>query len=448
MKRRIHGLIATACLLPLAVAGCGAKAEKSAEGSESKPVRPISITVADLERRTVERAVEVVGTLKGWDEVTVGAKKGGRVLKVLHDFGDTVAPGEPLVELETIDANLGLQQAETKYLSDLTRLGVTRKQAEAYLAKFGMGEKILTAEDVDHRIRDIPAVVQAKVALERAQLNLGRQRNLSLRNAGTAQDLSNAENDADAAKAAFDNALVTARATLASAFSSKVALDVAQQALNDMIVRAPVPSKLPKDVESAGTPVAYAIVKRPVHEGQMVKEGDALFDLVIQNPLRLWVNVPEKYTPDIQLGQAVKVRIGSRPGDDFPGRVARINPSVDPINRTFQVEALVPNAKGLLRPGGFAKASILTKSDAGAAVVPMESVVKFAGVTKIFVIENGVARAIPVKTRLEGKDWIEITGDLPSRGTVVTSGQTMLADGAPVEIRKPAKADAKSGIGD
>jgi RND family efflux transporter MFP subunit len=284
-------------------------------------------------------------------------------------------------------------------------------------------------------------VVQTRVTQERAQQNLARQRQLTARNAGTAQDLQNSENDAEGAKAAFENAIVTARATLASALSSKVALDVAQQTLNDMTVRAPVPSSLPKGLETVGDgPVRYAVVRRPVHEGQMVKEGEALFDLVIQNPLRLWANVPERFTPEIQVGQTVRVQVGSRPNETFPGRVARINPSVDPVNRTFQVEALVPNAKGLLRPGGFAKATILTKSDSEAAVVPMESVVKYAGVTKIFVVENKLARAIPVETRLEGKDWLEVIGNLPSRAKVVTSGQAMLADGTPVEIREKPKA--------
>ncbi len=52
------------------------------------------------------------------------------------------------------------------------------------------------------------------------------------------------------------------------------------------------------------------------------------------------------------------------------GKVARINPSVDSSSRTFQVETLVPNERGLLRPGGFAKASIITDAEAKAAVVP------------------------------------------------------------------------------
>ena len=66
------------------------------------------MTVAPLEHRTVERTVDVVGTPQGWEQVTVGTKRTGRVVKVLHDMGDRVKPGEPLVELEPVDAELAI----------------------------------------------------------------------------------------------------------------------------------------------------------------------------------------------------------------------------------------------------------------------------------------------------------------------------------------------------
>ena len=432
MTRIKRGAAAAVGLALSVAAGCG-KAEKAAEGSSA--VQPISITVADLARRPVARTVDVVGTLRGWEEVTIGAKKAGRVLKVFHDFGDTVAPGDPLVELETVDAKLMLQQAETQLLSELTRLGVTRQQADEYMAKFGAGEKLLNGEDVAERIREIPAVVQARVAVDRAQLALTRQRQINGRGVGTVEALQNAESDYDAAIAARDNAILTARSTLASALASKVAIDVAQQTIDDTVIRAPVPSDTPSDPSATGGAITYSIAMREVHEGQMVKEGEALFDLVIDKPLRLWANVPERYTPELKVGQEVRLTVASRPGEPFVGSISRISPAVDAVSRTFQVEAIVPNTDGLLHPGGFAKAKIVTRAEAQAVVVPIESVVKYAGVTKIFVVENGKSRAIPVQTGIEGTDWVEVTGDLPTQGKIVTSGQSMLADGTPVTVR-------------
>jgi len=434
LGRAFRWIAAAVMVAPVGLlSGCGDKAEKIAEAA-APVIKPVSVTLAEIERRPVERTVDVVGTLKGWEEVTLGSKRPGRVLKVLKDIGDTVKPGETLVELETTDAKLAVMQAESRLLAELALLGITRKQAEEYVAKFGITERLISGDEVQQIIAKTPAVVQAEVMLTKAEQNLTRQRQLTVRGAGTNQELQNIENDYRAAQASRDNTIVTVRNVIANAMAARVNLDVAEQTLADMTVKAPVPTNMPKDVEPSG-PIVYAITRRPVHEGQMVKEGEALFDLVIQRPLRLWVNVPERFTPEIEVGQSVRLNVAARPGEAFTGQVARINPSVDPVSRTFQVEALVPNPTGLLRPGGFAKAAILTRRDSEAVVVPTESVIKYAGVTKIFVVEGEKARAIPVETGLEGKDWIEVKGELPTRGQVVTSGQSMLANGTPVTIR-------------
>ena len=68
----------------------------------------------------------------------------------------------------------------------------------------------------------------------------------------------------------------------------------------------------------------------------------------------------------------------------------------------------MPNDRRLLRPGGFAKAIIVTDTASAAAVVPTEAIIRFAGVTKLFIVEDGKAKAFSdVVTRTEGKGWVE-----------------------------------------
>jgi membrane fusion protein, multidrug efflux system len=415
----IVGAAAMAC----ATAGCGGRAETAAQASTAP--RAVPVTVAPLKHVPVERTVDIVGTLKGHEEVTVGAKlvstRVARVARVRHDIGDRVKPGEVLVELETVDAKLAVDQAERQFHAELAKLGL----------------KELPAKDFD--VDQVPSVAQARVALERARQNLSRQRSLTARGAGTTQELQNAENDVFSNEAALANAQVMARSTLANAQALRVALDVARRALDDLEIRAPVPSAIPKG--HAG-PVLYALCKRQVAEGQMLKQGDPVVQLVIEDPLRLWADVPERFSAEVRVGQPVRVATASRPGETFEGKVARINPTIDPVSRTFQVEATIPNPDGLLRPGGFAKAQIVTRRDAEAAVVPTEAVYRFAGVTQVFVVQGDKARAIPVTTDLEGRGWVEVHGDLPATAQVVTTGQTQLADGTLVVVRHP-EAEAK-----
>lgn len=430
--RRIAAASSAVLTALFAGSGCGSGVGDKEVGASTAP-RPVPVTVAAASRRTVERTVDVVGSLKGWEDVILGSKKEGRVRRVLHDMGDRVKPGEPLVELETDDAQFVLLQAKSKYLAELTRLSISQQQAETALKRFGVTEKLLQGEDATRLIEQAPPIIQATVAVEKAQNNLNRQRQLHARNAGTTEELQNVENDFKSAKAARDNAIATARNVIATAIATKVSIDSAEQSLKEMTIVAPKPSSPPPGVTA---PTVYAVTKRTVSEGQMLRVGDQVMELVIESPLRLWTSVPERHSDVVKIGQPVIIKVGSYPKDVFEGRVARINPSVDTASRTFQVEAVIPNNRGMLRPGGFAKATIQIEKNGKATVVPIEAVVRYAGVTKVFVIEADKARSINVETGLEGPGWVEVVGGLPANARVVVTGQTQLADGTKVAIRE------------
>jgi membrane fusion protein, multidrug efflux system len=427
-------------------AGCG-HGGGEADVERSTAVRVVPVTIANLEHRSVERTVEVIGTLRGWEQVTVGSKRTGRVVKVHHDIGDRVKPGEPLVELDPVDARLGVQQAESRYLGELVKLGITRRQAEEIVAKYGISEELLIGQVADDAIAKVPAVVQKRVARERAQQHLTRQRALTQRGAGTAQELEDADTDWRTADANYDDAVQSARTVIANAIASKVSLSQAGQTLLDMTIRAPTPKLIPPSLKRTSV-LSYGLTKRQVSEGQMIKEGEAIAELVIEDPIRMWSQVPEQYAEDVELGQNVRLTTRAHPGVAIEGKIARINPSVETASRTFQVETLVPNERGLLRPGGFAKASIIVDAESRAAVVPTESIVRFAGVTKLFIVENGKARSInDIQTGAEGRGWVEVTStQLPATARIVTTGQTQLAEGTPVVVREPEPpAEPKSG---
>ncbi len=400
-----------------ASSGCSQKQEAPAEAKKPVESPPTIVTVAPVTPRRVVRTVEAEGNLKGWEEVTVGNKRMGRVLRVYHDMGDRVRAGEPLVDLDPTDLDLAISQAE--------------RSLAAQLEQVGLKEIPKTTFDESR----VPAVEQTFAALEKAQQNLARERNLRQRGANTQTDYQNAELDERAADAAYKAAKQTARATLATAMVNKVMLDVARQNRADMSIRAPIPTKLATTV-AAATP--YAVAKRSVAEGQMLKEGEAVVQLVIDNPLKLWATVGERYVNEVKVGQNVQIAVPSFPGQFFQGKVTRVNPLVDASNRTFQVEAVVPNDDRKLHPGGFAKASIIVKQEDSAITVPLLSVVTEHGISKVFIAgDDKKARSIPVELGLGGKDWIEVIGAVPAGAKVVVTGQSKLFDGKTIEIRDP-----------
>jgi membrane fusion protein, multidrug efflux system len=414
-SKTIARVLGAGLLGTVGLAGCGGHgAEKSM--TASTVVKPVPVTVAPVQQQLLERTIEVVGSLRAWEQVTVGSKKEGRVVKVWHDLGDRVKPGEPLVTMESVDAELAVVQSRRKY--------------EAELAQLGLKELPVGSFDPSK----VPAVVRSVVALDRAKQNFARDRNLAQRGAGAKQDFQNSENDVQAADAALADAILAVHTTLANAQAARATLDVSIQARKDMEISAPLPSKTASNVPIEGV---YAISKRSVSEGQFLKVGDPVMELVIEKPLRLWTSVPERFTAEVKLGQQVRVHVPAFPETAFEGKVVRINPTIDSVSRTFQVETQVTNDGGNLRPGGFAKATIVTDTHSKATMVPLEAVTSYAGVTKVFILEDNKARSINVELGLETKGCVEVFGALSADASVVTTGQSALAEGTPVLIRKP-----------
>jgi RND family efflux transporter MFP subunit len=182
------------------------------------------------------------------------------------------------------------------------------------------------------------------------------------------------------------------------------------------------------------------------------------FKLVIDTALKMRAAVPERYSASVHVDQPVDIRVEAYPGVVFVGRVTRVNPTVDPQSRTFQAEIAVPNLDGRLKAGGFARAAVRVRTDAGVPTAPPAAVHTFAGVSKVFVIESEKARAVPVEVGARDKDWVELIGDVPPGATVATSGFAQLVDGSPVKVRQPesekapgpppARSQSSSGSGD
>jgi RND family efflux transporter MFP subunit len=158
--------------------------------------------------------------------------------------------------------------------------------------------------------------------------------------------------------------------------------------------------------------------------------------LVKINPLRLRADVPESSAAAVRTGQTVNVTVDAFPNRTFTGRVARIGPSLDEKTRALTIEAEVANAGNLLRPGMFAKSRLITAANAPAVMVPQRAVALAAGLSKVFVIENGKAVERIVKTGKTDGDLIEIVEGVKDGETVAISNLDKLQSGTDVHVGK------------
>ena len=185
-------------------------------------------------------------------------------------------------------------------------------------------------------------------------------------------------------------------------------------------------------------PISGAVARRLVSSGEYVHPGSQLFSLVAEDPLTLRGDVPERFAHEVQVGQTVQVRVDAFPDTAFAGRLARISPASNPENRSVAVEATVANMDHRLKPGFFANAAVVTRTDDRALVVPQEALTTFAGVTKLFVIKDGVAQERQVRTGTRGSGGlVEVTEGLAAGEQVATSGLAKLENGSAVTVRAP-----------
>jgi len=163
---------------------------------------------------------------------------------------------------------------------------------------------------------------------------------------------------------------------------------------------------------------------------------------VDNDPLRVRLKVPEKMAGWVGGGQPVAVQVEAYPGRTFAGRISRINPSVDPQTRMFEVEALLDNNDGVLKPGFFARASITSSHVDRALVVPQDSLRYTYGVYKVYTVEKGALKETEVKLGSREGAEVEVVDGIAdgARVAVPLEGQE-LRDGAPVSAAGTAAAE-------
>lgn len=406
-------------LFAAAALGCERSAPQGSGAAAGRAREAVEVTAAPVETREIQRRIAAVGTLDAFESFTIAPKVEGRVKAVRADVGDRVPADAVLVEIDPTEFELAVEEAERSLEKELAKLGRDQPPGEGF------------------DLLSLPAVVRGRLLKENAAQRYERQKEMLAKNATAKEAFEQAETDLKVAEAALKTTVLEAEETLAAVRHQQAVLALARQRLVETQVRAP--SLAPG--ESKG-PLEYAVAKRLVSVGEMTRPTSPVFGLVLDHALKLRPKLPERYVSGIRSGQRAEIRLEAYPERVFEGQVSRIHPTVDPVSRTFEIEVLVPNQERLLKAGSFAKAEILTRVDARAIVVPVEALVTYAGVDKVFQVRAGKAHEVKVALGEQGRGWLELVGPLEPGSLVVTSGQSQLADGTPVRLRERGPAAA------
>jgi len=376
--------------------GGGQRGQRGARGR----AEAVQIKSTTPQRIAIQRIVDLSGSLVSPDQVRVSSEVDGTVATVDAELGQEVRAGEILIQIDTRELQLAVERAESAL-----------RQTEAQLGVDSARPGVVPPDE------QIASVRTAIANREDARAKLAQTQELVNKGLAARADLDTNDTRLKVAEAAVQSALENVRALKASMQDRRASYELAKKKVADASIRAP----------SSGT-----IAERLVQKGEYIRANTQVATIVQLNPLKLQTAVQEKFANVIRRNLTVQFKVEPFPDDVFEGRVLNISPSVNQSTRTFPVEVLDANPTGKLKPGFFAQGSILTQKDSNVLAVPQEAVSTLAGVSSVFVVEDGTVRQQNVTLGAQEGNFIEITDGLKGGETLAASSLNEITTGMTV----------------
>ncbi len=173
---------------------------------------------------------------------------------------------------------------------------------------------------------------------------------------------------------------------------------------------------------------------RSVSPGAYIKPGEDLVILEDIDPIKVEFRIPETYSHQVKPGQHITVRVDAYPGEVFSGEVYVIDTRMDSQTRTMLLRGRIPNAAKNLRPGMFARVTLILATRSNALIIPEQAMVPFGSDQFVYRVVDGKATQTRVELgrRIDGK--VEIKSGVNAGDSVITAGQMKLRDGMPVAV--------------
>lgn len=343
---------------------------------------PVAVKVTPIQKITIHDIRLFTGTLYPRSQFIVAPKINGRLEKLYLNIGDIVKKNQLIAVLD-----------DDEYLQQ-----VDQARAELEVAKANLEE--------------------SRNALETSKREL--ERTVVLRKKKIAS-----ESELDSARAQYRTQEAKLKVASAQLLQKKAALKAAKVRLSYTQIKAPRDNKK-----------GYRVVgERFVDEGAMLAPNAAIVSILDIGFMTAVIHVIERDYSRIKVGQDAVITTDAFPGKKFFGKIIRVAPLLKVTSREARVEIEIPNPKGLLKPGMFARAQIEFSRHENATVVPIDSLVKRNGQQGVFLADTRQKKAFftPITIGITNGKLAEIIN--PSlTGFVVSLGQHLLLDGSAIIV--------------
>ena len=196
------------------------------------------------------------------------------------------------------------------------------------------------------------------------------------------------------------------------------------------------------ELEKSRKPSEFLILRSPfrgiveqvaAQQGASVNPGDRLVDVADLSTVWVWAEFYENELRMLEQGQTIGLTTASYPGAAFEGKIAVINPFIDPAKRTAKVRIEIPNPEFKLRPGMFVNAELAMSMGDG-LTIPVSAVMP-TGTRNIVFVDKGEGKLEPRLVELGAKygDNYEVREGVREGERVVSSANFLIDAEAKVQ---------------
>jgi RND family efflux transporter MFP subunit len=336
---------------------------------------PVAVQTPVLQRSANE--IVIPGNIQAFTLAPIYARTTGYVKAWYRDIGSHVSKGELLAVIETPELDQQLAQARADLATTQSNLAIAKTTSERY--EDLISQNAVSQQDTDTAL----ATLEARTAeVNAAQANVSRLEQLQ---------------SFEKVTAPFDG-VITARN-----------VDIGQL------------------ITSTGSTVTPG--------AGVVSSNKEIFDISAVSTLRVYVNVPQVYSPDAKDGTIATLTLPQYPGKNFEGKLVRSSDAVDPATRTLLAEVDVPNKGGELLPGSYTEVHLHTSNPAPALIVPVSALILGTDGLHLGVVDsNSVAHLVRVTSGRDMGSTVEILNGLDPHARVITNPTDSITDGERVRV--------------
>jgi len=205
--------------------------------------------------------------------------------------------------------------------------------------------------------------------------------------------------------------------------------------------------------ERVYAPFDGVITARNTDIGDLINSGSTanpktdLFHIAQPGVLRVYVNVPEEYSPQTKPGLTAELKLDEFPGRMFTGKLVRTADAINYTTRTLLVEVDVNNPSGELLSGAYAEVHFKIPGQASTYILPVDTLLFRKEGLNVTIVENGKAKLVPVTPGRDFGDSIEIVSGLQGNESVIMSPPDSIVTGETVKIATPQPSTPASAVG-